>query len=403
VKSKLIGLVVILLVCVAGLIYILTKPDSVDAFLEHHWAYPVPAQGKPPASFSPLEASLDPASCGECHADQFAQWRSSLHSHTMGPGIRWQLQIADMKTAQSCLRCHAPMTEQLALLSQQRGWSKTNSAPPEYIPKNLHQQGLVCVACHVRAHTRHGPTASKLDADRHVHGGFEEHQAFSDSRFCANCHQFAKDGPRINGKLRENTYQEWLATDFAKQGQNCQSCHMPQRQHIWRGIHDAEMTRSALTIELSAEPDANGAYQMQAAVTNSGAGHYFPTYMVPEIVLHLEVLDTHKQVRELARQVVAWRSNLALTEEIFDQRLAAGETLKLNGELQNTGQYRQLRLRISVAPRQHYVRTFEDYLKHNQHQLQSDTLALLHESIREAKSVEYEFIAAELSLARIAN
>ncbi|MCW9047093.1 MAG: cytochrome c family protein, partial [Gammaproteobacteria bacterium] len=62
-----------------------SKKASVDEFLQNHWNYPIPAQGKPPVSFSALEASLDPASCGQCHADQFAQWRSSLHSHTMGP------------------------------------------------------------------------------------------------------------------------------------------------------------------------------------------------------------------------------------------------------------------------------------------------------------------------------
>jgi len=376
---------------------------SVDEFLQNHWTYPIPAQGKPPASFSALEASLDPASCGECHADQFAQWRSSLHSHTMGPGIGWQLQLVDMKTAQSCLRCHAPMTEQLALFSQQRGWSNSRSTPPDYIPENLHQQGLVCAACHVRAHVRHGPLASKPNAERNVHGGFEEHEAYSDSRFCANCHQFKADGPRINGKLRENTYEEWLATDFAQQGQHCQSCHMPQRQHVWRGIHDKEMTRSALGVELAAQPDAEGVYQLEAKITNSGAGHHFPTYMVPEIVLYLEVLDAEGRVRELAQHTIAWRVNLALTEEIFDQRLAAGESVSLHGKLQNIANYTQLRLRIHVAPRQHYVRTFEDYLPHNRDKLQPETLSLLLQSIRESKAVEYEFIAAELAIGRVAN
>lgn len=380
-----------------------SKKTSVDEFLQSHWAYPIPAQGKPPEDFSKLEASLDPASCGECHADQFAQWRSSLHSHTMGPGIRWQLQLTDMKTAQSCLRCHAPMTEQLALFSQERGWSGSRSAPPDYIPDNLHRQGLVCAACHVRAHVRHGPVASRPDADRNVHGGFEEHKAYSDSRFCANCHQFKEDGPRVNGKLRENTYQEWLATDFAQQGKHCQSCHMPGRQHIWRGIHDKEMTRSALNVELAAQRSADGVYQLQALVSNTGAGHYFPTYMVPEIMLHLEVLDADGSVHELARHIVAWRVNLALTEEIFDKRLAPGESIRLSGKLQNITDDNRLRLRIRVAPRQHYVRTFEDYLQRNYNKLQAETLSLLQQSIDEARAVEYEFIAAELSIGRIAN
>lgn len=405
-----VGIVIVIVIVLAVLTdngfkldQLFSKKNSVDEFLENHWAYPIPAQGKPPAYFSALEASLDPASCGQCHADQFAKWRSSLHSHTMGPGISWQLQLVDMKTAQSCLQCHAPLTEQLALFSQERGWSSSSVAPPDYVPDNLHQQGLVCAACHVRAHTRHGPLASKADVDRNVHGGFEEHEAYSDSRFCANCHQFEVDGPRVNGKLRENTYQEWLATDFAQQGRHCQSCHMPQRQHVWRGIHDKAMTRSALSVELAAQPDKDGAYQLQATVTNTGAGHNFPTYMVPEIVLYLEVLDAEGRVRELARHTIAWRVNLALTEEVFDQRLVAGESVRLNGKLQNIADYSQLRLRIHVAPRQHYVRTFEDYLQYNRNKLQAETLSLLQQSIQESRAAEYEFIAAERSIGRIAN
>jgi len=383
--------------------HLFSKKNSVDEFLQNHWAYPIPAQGKPPADFSTMEASLDPSSCGECHANQFAQWRSSLHSHTMGPGIRWQLQLVDMKTAQSCLRCHAPMTEQLALFAQERGWAGTRSTPPDYIPDNLHRQGLVCAACHVRAHVRHGPLASRPDVDRNVHDGFVEHEAYSDSRFCANCHQFAEDGPRVNGKLRENTYEQWLATDFAQQARHCQSCHMPQRQHVWRGIHDKDMTRSALSVELAVQPEADGAYQLQALVTNTGAGHHFPTYMVPEIVLHLEVLDTDGTAHELARHIIGWRVNLGLTEEIFDQRLKSGESVRLDGKLQNIAAYRLLRLRISVAPRQHYVRTFDDYLIYNRAKLQAETLGLVEQSIREAKAAEYEFIAAEHAIERVAN
>ena len=73
------------------------------------------------------------------------------------------------------------------------------------------------------------------------HGGFTVSKAFEDSRFCAHCHQFPDDGPRIAGKLQEDTYQQWLASDYARQDagkQTCQSCHMPDRKHLWRGIHD---------------------------------------------------------------------------------------------------------------------------------------------------------------------
>ena len=376
---------------------------AVDDFLEQHWTYPVPPQGKPPQQFSELEASLAPESCGQCHVAQYAQWRRSLHRQTRGPGIGWQLRLADAETARSCLRGHAPMSEQLALLSQQRGWSKSAASPPEYIPTDLHRQGLVCAACHLRSHDRYGPVASKQDSDRSVHGGFVEHEAFEDSRFCANCHQFPDTGPRLNGKLREDTYGQWQETSFAQEGKHCQSCHMPQRQHLWRGIHDAEMTRSALTVEFEIQQLSSGKVDLRAKVTNSGAGHHFPTYLVPELMLHLEYIDKEGRVSELARYVLAWRANLALTEELFDRRLASGESVSISGSRNDVDFAGSVRLRVSVAPRQHYVRTFESYLKANLQTLDAETLAQLRQAIAEARATEYEFIVAQQPLAGVAN
>jgi len=410
VRSKIFWSVVLLsLAAVIAVTVMLLKQPDVETFLADHWSYPVPPQGNPPETFSTLEASLDPESCGQCHAAQYQQWRSSLHSHTMGPGIRWQLQLADAETAKSCLRCHAPMSEQLALLSQERGWSKSSTLPPEYIPPDLHQQGLVCAACHLRSHTRYGPVASNIgggtgtEGEAEAHDGFVAHEAFEDSRFCANCHQFPETGSRINGKLHEDTYNQWRASRFAEQGKHCQSCHMPQRQHLWKGIHDKDMTRSALSVRLDVWQAVPGKLDVSAEVTNSGAGHHFPTYLVPEVVLHLEYVDAAGQVSELAKYILAWRANLALTEEVFDQRLAAGQTVLLSAEKYNAEAKGSIRLRVSVAPRQHYVRTFESYLKDNSEKLKKETLALLRQAISEARAMEYEYTAAQKSLQGIAN
>ena len=65
--------------------------DDVDAFVQHHWRLPVPPQGEPPAAFSPIEASLHPKECALCHRQQFEDWKTSLHSRSMGPGIYGQL------------------------------------------------------------------------------------------------------------------------------------------------------------------------------------------------------------------------------------------------------------------------------------------------------------------------
>ena len=89
--------------------------EAVQVFLDRHWTVPVPPQGPPPSRFSPLEASLAPDACGACHAPQYADWKTSLHSQSMGPGVRGQtlgMVEEDPETARQCYTCHAPLSEQ---------------------------------------------------------------------------------------------------------------------------------------------------------------------------------------------------------------------------------------------------------------------------------------------------
>src|SRR6476660_7016971 len=62
------------------------SPAEQD-FIRDHWRRPIPPPGASPTSFSPLEGSLLPVSCGTCHPDQFRDWQSSWHAKSMGPGI----------------------------------------------------------------------------------------------------------------------------------------------------------------------------------------------------------------------------------------------------------------------------------------------------------------------------
>jgi hypothetical protein len=380
-------------------------PDGVERFLDRYWLHPIPPQGTPPTAFSPLEASLDPAACGQCHVQQYNDWRTSLHSHAMGAGIDWQLRLADADTARACLRCHAPLSEQLALLAQERGWSKTDAPPPDYIPDDLHRQGLVCAACHLRGHVHHGPPlpADRTPLEDAPHNGFVPHQAFRDSRFCAHCHQFPEDGPRLAGKLREDTYNQWRASPAAARGQQCQDCHMPERRHLWRGIHDPEMTRSAFAVEWALMREAGQPVGVRARVVNQGAGHHLPTYLVAEILLLLEYRNPAGKIRELARHTLAWRANLALDGEIFDQRLPAGAGVTLEGRDAALTHGGTLRLRVRVAPRHHYIRTFEHYLRERGDGLEAAVRERLIQAIQEGRATEYQFVAAEYPLPTIAN
>ena len=373
-----------------------SQTEPIAEFLAAHWANPLPPQGRPPAQFSTLEASLAPDACGQCHADQYRDWRTSLHGKTIGPGLLWQFRLMDQQAANECMRCHAPLAEQKALMALERGWSAAPSSPrPSYIPANLDHQGLVCAACHVRAHMRFGPPTRKPNAGPLAHAGFRSSPAFEDSRFCAVCHQFRESGPRLNGKFLENTYEEWRNSRFARTGQSCQSCHMPDRRHLWRGIHDPAMTASALTVTLDLTTVDTGHMRAQARITNTGAGHHFPTYLVPEVVFTLQLVDPEgRPKREIARTVVARRANVELTQEVFDRRIMSGETRVLDGRFARPAVSGwSVDLRMTVSPGAHYVRSFEYALRHTSN-VTGETRQLLNEALEQAEEARYHVTLA---------
>lgn len=260
-----------------------------DDFLSGgYWERPIPAQGPAPEQWSPLEASLSPQQCGTCHVDQYEDWQTTIHAHAYSPGLSGQfVSRQDFTFTRSCLRCHAPLSEQQAQLPMTGGGFGTN---PDFDPA-LKEQGIVCAACHVRGNTRHGPPTregSTAPSDEGMpHGGVVRTEYFEDSRFCSGCHQFA--APAANGKSLQNTYQEWASSRYAAEGVSCQSCHMPDRRYLWRGIHDPDMVRSGVTITWHAV-DASG--RLGLRVTNTGTGHRFPTYVTPAVDVVVEFLDT---------------------------------------------------------------------------------------------------------------
>lgn len=362
---------------------------DITAFLETHWQDPLPAQGTPPAAFSDIEASLSPEACASCHAEQHRDWRTALHSRTMGAGIRWQFELLGQEEGNRCLRCHAPLAEQKALVAMAEKWPNAPvTAPPAYVPATLAHDGLTCAACHVRGHVRYGPPSRTPAVEGAPHGGFVASTAFEDSRFCAHCHQFPEDGPRLAGKLREDTYGQWKASAHAPKTP-CQSCHMPDRRHLWRGIHDPEMVRKALAVELKLKTLPNGLVQADVTARNQGAGHHLPTYMVPKIYLVLVLSRPGLPDFELARDVIGWQADLDMAKEEFDTRIPAGESRHYRHAFPppTDGSEWQVEVRVDVAPREHYERMF----RHSRTiaKLSSESSRLLDEAIAEAVATRF--------------
>jgi len=374
-----------------------TGQANISEFIGAHWPAVLPPQGEPPANFTPQQASLDPQACAVCHEDQFKQWQSSLHSHTMGPGIQWQLQLMSQQAGNKCLRCHAPLAEQKALVALKHNWPKApDKVIPDWISPNLADAGLVCAACHVRRHQYFGPPAKQTPSGDLPHGGFTASLAFQDSRFCAACHQHneKENPPRVNGKLQEDTWNQWQQSPQAQQGIHCQNCHMPNRQHLWRGIHDADMTRQALDVQLRIKRTGANTVDVAAVLHNRGAGHHFPTYMVPkiELIFRLHNRDSGKS-RVFHRYVIGWQVNVALTEEQFDTRIPAGEIryLQIPLTLNEVNEHWDIELDVEVSPREHYERTFQQSLKYAD-TLPAETLETLRQALKEAQATHYRLL-----------
>jgi len=323
-------------------------------FIREHWKSPLSPQGEPPAAFAPLEASLGPESCGACHPAQFADWTGSIHAASMGPGVAGQLvemHRSDPTQAQTCYGCHAPLAE------QRPGHGGYDSG--------LTARGIVCASCHVRRWERFGPprrdgslesTAARASLP---HNGVSRTPAFLRSEFCRDCHQFGPDGLALNGKLVQNTFEEWKASPAAAAGTQCQDCHMPDRRHLWRGIHDPETVKGALDFAVARDDQG-----ITLIITNARGGHMLPTYVTPRLRVSGEMLDAAGEpVAGTRRESVIGRVvTLDLSRELQDSRLAPGRSARFRYDAARPGGGR-VRLRVVVEPDHFYTRFFEAVLE----------------------------------------
>ena len=330
-------------------------------FLSPHWRLPVPAQGEAPVGFSDAERSLDPQICGACHPKQLAEWRTSLHAAAFSPGFAGQLvegALAHPAEIRACQRCHAPLAEQQPF--------NAALAPEALFDAELRAQGIVCASCHVRSYRHFGPPRRAelppLPATL-PHGGFEEREEYLDSRFCAACHQFFDDAG-ANGKPVENTYKEWLASPQAEAGRQCQDCHMPDRQHLWRGIHEPEMVRAAIDVELSPLTLSGSRLEAVLVLRNRDVGHAFPTYVTPRVELVLVQRDAAGEELDATRlsAVIGRQVDLGSMREIFDTRVRPGESVKLEYAVERAEGAAELLGRVRVDPDFHYRAVFDSLL-----------------------------------------
>lgn len=329
---------------------------------DQYWNPPVISVGEPPRDAHPLVQAYDAASCGVCHVSQHRSWSASIHARAFSPGLAGQLPGFTRDEQEACLVCHAPRREQHVEYFA-RGHAAT-------------LDGVDCAACHVRAFTRFGPR----DVKNTPHGRVAGLPLFRQSEFCASCHQFGPDGLAFNGKPLENTYEEWKASRFARDGITCQSCHMPGKRHEFRGIHDPEMTRKGITVRAVRERQ-----HIRLTATNVGAGHHLPTYTTP--LIRIEISGDNKRREHTIRRELAWDPRQGL-REVRDTRLAAGENILLTLDLPPDAPGQVV---VTVDPGHDYhARIFPDLLASLGATLSAQAQTMLHSARNTARAQIYE-------------
>lgn len=336
------------------------REQVLGTFLFTHWQLPTPPQGAVPDGFSEVEASLEPSVCGACHPKQFAEWQTSLHSRAFSPGLLGQLiegELAAPFQVRHCQSCHAPLAEQQPFGADLR--------PNPDLDPGLRASGLICATCHVRAHRVYGPPRRPElpPPDENIpHDGFEPRAEYLESRFCSPCHQFFDD-PGIAGKPVENTFAEWQSSPQAAEGRQCQDCHMPDRAHLWRGIHDPETVRKAVDVDLVMLEPAGGALNATLVVFNRDVGHAFPTYITPRVYLAIYQIDARgNEIADTRLDgMIARVLDLGRGTETSDTRVFPGESVRLDYSFERAALAVDLVGRITVDPDYHYRGVF-DYL-----------------------------------------
>jgi hypothetical protein len=235
---------------------------------------------------------------------------------------------------------------------------------PDYDDR-LFNSGVSCSVCHLRSGVVVGPTDPN-DLPGDPPHEIRESALFESAEFCAACHQMDR-GFELNGKVLTNTYREWKESSYAENKITCQKCHMPGRRHEFRGIHDKDMVRGGLDINVLRVPTEEG---IKAALTikNTGVGHMFPTYVTPIVVLKAFLMDKGgKTIEETTTKGFIGRLvSQDLSTEYFDTRLKPGQTYTFTYDSEGTdiSKAKLLVFEITVRPDEFYDRMFKRAIEH---------------------------------------
>jgi len=358
----------------------------------------IPLQGEPPARLAPAQSSLDAAQCARCHAQQEREWTPTFHAAAGSEGLIAQtMRLMDSGArVESCQRCHAPLAEQLPVLRPgQAGGADSDDryARNPRFSAELRKQGVSCAACHVRAWKRLGPTLvanSRLLSQPGYPAVADP--IYERADFCLPCHQLPPKSS-VDGKPLLNTYVEWLDSPYMVRGIECQHCHMPNREHTWKGVHDPDTFRQAVKLEaIAARSARTKAVSVRARLTNVGAGHCVPTTATPTAFLTVDLVDArgarvagaHAEAR--IGRAIAYRDGGF--RDLGDTRIRPGQSIELARAWKGgrVGEARAARVTVRVVPDDYYIGLYERRLKRD---LDPEVRALFRIALDRARGRSY--------------
>jgi len=316
----------------------------------------------------------------------------------MGPGLLFQLDPeADPVTATACYYCHAPLSRQAEMIEKGRGEGRAFTRNKAFYPA-LKATGVSCAVCHVRSGQVIGPPSPVLEGL--ANGVKASHLTrqqgfFTEAGFCAACHQL-REGFRLNGRLLVNTFAEWKESPAARAGITCQVCHMPGRRHLFRGIHDPAMARQGISVETRKIRDKGGTV-LRLTISNTGTGHFFPTYATPLIMVRGFLADkAGRAVKGTEKRAYIGRKlALDLSKEFFDTRIAPLGTFVFDYPLERTGGAAMAVFEATVYPDEFYRRFYESFLRQD---MKMEKRALARRALQRSRASAYRLFRKEVLL-----
>lgn len=298
---------------------------------------------------SPALGSLRAKECGACHQDAYEDWKTTIHARAWTDPY-YQVDWVFDGRQQVCNNCHVPLDRQQEVrvlgFRDRDKWDPILAPNPDFDPE-LKLEGVTCAGCHLREGRILGPRGS-ANAPHPV-------EKFSDPNvLCMRCH--VVQGERWDtfyrlppcgtiaeieagrGRL-ERRSGEYSVPSPAAAG--CVQCHMPgvespatqkdvsrtARRHTWRGGHDRETVRSALTASFSDSFATGSGRIAELVLENTGAAHFLPTGTPDRhLTVRLRALDANGRVlRETSstlERTIMWRPFIV---DLWDTRLAWSE------------------------------------------------------------------------------